>query len=161
MEEDLGGSVAQSVTTEAPGCTLSREDSPPTSPHEASPSPPSSPKPVKIEAIVMAENPPPTLVAVLADIQRNMAAMQQRADHSTIFNPTDHITPEHNRKPVVLAPVEPEVNILAVGWEMEDKMAEWMELSNDWTERYHLGFPAAPQIDQVWIDQLEAEWEAA
>ncbi|KAI8572082.1 hypothetical protein RHMOL_Rhmol01G0171100 [Rhododendron molle] len=51
--------------------------------------------------------------------------------------------------------------MLAVGWEMEDKMAEWMELSNDWTERYHLGFPTAPQIDQVWIAQLEAEWEAA
>ncbi|KAI8549189.1 hypothetical protein RHMOL_Rhmol06G0007000 [Rhododendron molle] len=51
--------------------------------------------------------------------------------------------------------------MLAVGWEMEDKMADWMELSSDWTERYHLGFPAAPQIDQAWIDQLEAEWEAA
>ncbi|KAI8531769.1 hypothetical protein RHMOL_Rhmol11G0161500 [Rhododendron molle] len=51
--------------------------------------------------------------------------------------------------------------MLAVGWEMEDKMAEWMELSNDWAEHYHLGFPAAPQIDQAWIDQLEAEWEAA
>ncbi|KAI8536031.1 hypothetical protein RHMOL_Rhmol10G0223800 [Rhododendron molle] len=51
--------------------------------------------------------------------------------------------------------------MLAVGWEMEDKMAEWAELSNDWHERYHLGFPAAPQIDQVWVDQVEAEWEAA
>ncbi|KAI8551459.1 hypothetical protein RHMOL_Rhmol06G0187600 [Rhododendron molle] len=51
--------------------------------------------------------------------------------------------------------------MLAVGWEMEDKMADWMELSSDWTERYHLGFPAAPQIDQAWIDQMEAEWEAA
>ncbi|KAI8530012.1 hypothetical protein RHMOL_Rhmol11G0020800 [Rhododendron molle] len=51
--------------------------------------------------------------------------------------------------------------MLAVGWEMEDKMAEWMELSNDWTERYHLGFPAILQIEQAWINQLEAEWEAA
>ncbi|KAI8555714.1 hypothetical protein RHMOL_Rhmol05G0196300 [Rhododendron molle] len=51
--------------------------------------------------------------------------------------------------------------MLAVGWEMEDKMTEWMELSNDWTERYHLGFPAVPQVDQAWVNQLEAEWEAA
>ncbi|KAI8550891.1 hypothetical protein RHMOL_Rhmol06G0142700 [Rhododendron molle] len=74
----------ESFTTEAQDCTLSREDSPPITPHEASPSPspPSSPKPVKIEAIVMAETPPLTLATVLADIQRNMAAMQQRADQA-------------------------------------------------------------------------------
>ncbi|KAI8551461.1 hypothetical protein RHMOL_Rhmol06G0187800 [Rhododendron molle] len=84
MEEDLGGSVVQSVTTEAPGCTLSREDSPPTTPHEASPSPspspPSSPKLVKTEVAVMAET--PNLATVLADIQRNMVAMQRRADQT-------------------------------------------------------------------------------
>ncbi|KAI8538444.1 hypothetical protein RHMOL_Rhmol09G0104100 [Rhododendron molle] len=80
---------------------------------------------------------------------------------STIFNPTDHITSDINPKPVVAAPVDPDVNMLSIGWEMEDKMAEWMELGNDWSERYHLGFPTAPQVDQAWIDQLEAEWEAA
>ncbi|KAI8535001.1 hypothetical protein RHMOL_Rhmol10G0141100 [Rhododendron molle] len=80
---------------------------------------------------------------------------------STIFNPTDHITSENNPKPIVTAPVEPDVNMLSVEWEMEDKMAEWIELGNDWTERYHLGFPATPQVDQAWVDQLEAEWEAA
>ncbi|KAI8538443.1 hypothetical protein RHMOL_Rhmol09G0104000 [Rhododendron molle] len=63
-----------SVTTEAPPCTLSREDS------LSSPSPPSSPKPIKTEALVMTET--PTLAAILADIQRNMAAMQQRADRA-------------------------------------------------------------------------------
>ncbi|KAI8568186.1 hypothetical protein RHMOL_Rhmol02G0178000 [Rhododendron molle] len=39
-------------------------------------------------------------------------------------------------------------------------MAEWIKLGNDWTERYHLGFPVAPQVDQAWVDQLEAEWVA-
>ncbi|KAI8550892.1 hypothetical protein RHMOL_Rhmol06G0142800 [Rhododendron molle] len=62
----------------------------------------------------------------------------------TIFNPTSHITSENNSRPVAAAPVEPDVNMLSVGWEMEDKMAKWTELRNDWTECYHLGFPIAP-----------------
>ncbi|KAI8536038.1 hypothetical protein RHMOL_Rhmol10G0224600 [Rhododendron molle] len=51
--------------------------------------------------------------------------------------------------------------MLALEWEMEDKAAEWAELSKDWYERYYSGLPAAPHIDQAWVDQMEAEWEAA
>ncbi|KAI8536033.1 hypothetical protein RHMOL_Rhmol10G0224000 [Rhododendron molle] len=99
----FGWVVAQSVTTEAQGCTLSKEDSPLSTPHEtssSSPSPPSSPKPVKTEVIVMAEA--PNLATVLADIQRNMAAMQRRADQ-TDASMTDLRTLIEERLPLVAA----------------------------------------------------------
>ncbi|KAI8562467.1 hypothetical protein RHMOL_Rhmol03G0039200 [Rhododendron molle] len=99
----FGWVVAQSVTTEAQGCTLSKEDSPMSTPHEtssSSPSPPSSPKPVKTEVIVMAEA--PNLATILADIQRNMAAMQRRADQ-TDASMTDLRTLIEERLPLVAA----------------------------------------------------------
>lgn len=80
---------------------------------------------------------------------------------STIFNPTDHITSDRHPKPIVALPTDLDVNMPSVGWNMEDKMKEWIELGNDWNECYHLGFPAALQVDQAWIDHLEEEWNAA
>ncbi|KAI8559678.1 hypothetical protein RHMOL_Rhmol04G0192400 [Rhododendron molle] len=61
---------------------MSRDDSLPSPP--SSPSSPSSPEPVQVktEALLMADVPPPNLANVLADIQRNMAIMQQRADQA-------------------------------------------------------------------------------
>ncbi|KAI8542905.1 hypothetical protein RHMOL_Rhmol08G0176100 [Rhododendron molle] len=69
----------------------------------------------------MAETPPPTLATVLADIQRNMAAMQQRADQADASM--------NNLRALI-----------------EERLP---------------AAAAAPQVDQGWADQLEAEWEAA
>ncbi|KAI8555007.1 hypothetical protein RHMOL_Rhmol05G0140600 [Rhododendron molle] len=43
---------------------------------------------------------------------------------STIFNATDHITLESHLKPFVAVPADLDVNMLAVGWNMEDKTEE-------------------------------------
>ncbi|KAI8538391.1 hypothetical protein RHMOL_Rhmol09G0099400 [Rhododendron molle] len=72
----------------------------------------------------MAETPPPTLATVLADIQRNMAAMQQRADQADASMTN------------LRALIEERLPAAAAGG-------------------------GAPQVDQAWVDQLEAEWEAA
>ncbi|KAI8560166.1 hypothetical protein RHMOL_Rhmol04G0234800 [Rhododendron molle] len=72
--------------------------------------------------------------------------------NSTIFNSTRYIIQENHPMPIVTIPSNLDINMMAVGWKMEDKANEWKELSKDSIERYNMGFPAFPHVDQVWLE---------